>query len=210
MVGGDDPGAAARAQRLKDAAEARVDGFDGRMVASSLPEWPTMSALAKFMTMASNSPFSMALITVSAIPCGGHFGLQIVGGDFRRGHEDAFFAAKGLFHAAIEKISDVRVFFGLRDAQIAQVLLGENLRENVLEFFRRKKDSAARKSFCRTGSWRRRRDFSAARDRRTCRSRLGNGAGHLARAVGAKIEKNDGIVVANGSYRRGGWTWDRR
>ena len=50
---------------------------------------------------------------------GGHFRLQVVGGHFGRRHQDALLAGERLFHAAIEEISDVRVFFGFGDAQIA-------------------------------------------------------------------------------------------
>ena len=99
-----------------------IHGFDGaEWSASSLPEWPTMSALAKFMIMASNSPFSMALNHGVGNARGGHFGLQVVGGHFGRGHQDALFAGERLLHAAIEKVGDVRVLFGFGDAQIAKV-----------------------------------------------------------------------------------------
>jgi len=50
--------------------------------------------------------------------------------------ENTLFAGEGLFHAAIEEISDVRVFFSLGAAQILVLNIGENLRENMLEFFR--------------------------------------------------------------------------
>ncbi len=98
--------------------------------------------------------------------CGGHFRFEVVGGDFRRGHQNALLAAEGLFDAAIEKISDVRVFFGFGNAQIFVMQLAKNLREDVLEFFRRDGRSAARATSFRTASWRRRRDSSGASDRR--------------------------------------------
>ena len=71
--------------------------------------------------------------------CGGHFRLQIVGGHFRRRNQDAFFSGEWFFHAAIEKIGYVRVFFGFGAAQILVIQLGEDLRENLLEFFRGKR-----------------------------------------------------------------------
>ena len=67
--------------------------------------------------------------------CGRHFGFQIVGRDFGRRHQDAFFAGEGLFDAAVEEIGDVGVFFGFRAAQILVLNVGEDLREDVLEFF---------------------------------------------------------------------------
>ena len=78
----------------------------------------------------------MALTTVSVMPAARHFRLQIVGGDFGRRNQDAFFAGERLFDAAVEEIGDVRVFFGFGAAQILVVQLGEDLREDVLEFFR--------------------------------------------------------------------------
>jgi hypothetical protein len=49
-----------------------------------------------------------------------HFGLQIVGGDPRRRHQDPLFAGVRGLDAAAEEIGDVRVFLGLGDAQLGQ------------------------------------------------------------------------------------------
>ena len=66
----------------------------------------------------------------------GHFGFQVVGGDFGRRDQDAFFAGEGFFDAAVEEISDVGVFFGFGATQIFVLNVGEDLREDVLQLFR--------------------------------------------------------------------------
>jgi hypothetical protein len=48
----------------------------------------------------------------------GHFRFQIVSRHFGRRNQDAFLSGERLFDAAVEEIGDVRIFFGLRDAQI--------------------------------------------------------------------------------------------
>ena len=47
-----------------------------------------------------------------------HLRLQVVGGDFGRGDENAVFVGKGLFAAPVEEECDVGVFFRFSDAQL--------------------------------------------------------------------------------------------
>ena len=60
-----------------------------------------------------------------------HFRLQIVGRDLGRRHHDAILALVGLLAAAVEEIGDVRVFLGLRHAQLLAAGLGHDLAEDV-------------------------------------------------------------------------------
>ena len=64
--------------------------------------------------------------------CGGHLGGEIVGGYFLRGDEGAVFAGEGLFDAAIEEVGDVGVLLGLGYAQVAEVGLGHEVGEEVV------------------------------------------------------------------------------
>ena len=64
-----------------------------------------------------------------------HFGLQIVGGDFGRGHEDALFAGIGLFTAAAEEVGNVRIFLGFGNAQLADALGGQVFAQAVADAF---------------------------------------------------------------------------
>ena len=97
---------------------------------------------------------------------GGHFRLQIVRWHFRRGDEDTLFAGKRFFDAAIEEIGDVRVFFGFRDAQILEFAARRKRWRGCARVFPARECSAATARSSRIASWRRRRDFSGARDRR--------------------------------------------
>jgi len=62
---------------------------------------------------------------------GGHFRFQVVGRDFGRGDQDAFFAGEGFFDAAVKKIGYVSVFFGFCAAQICVLNIGKDLGEDV-------------------------------------------------------------------------------
>ena len=110
---------------------------------------------------------------------------------------------KRFFDAAVEEIRDMRVFLGLGAAEIFQVLLGEDLRQDVRNFFRRDHVAQPRPGLVvlRHG------DIAEIcrplRIGKFLETRLGDGARHLARAVGAEIEENHGVVIANRSNRRG-------
>ena len=55
VIGGDDPAAALRRQRCQMRPRQASTASTARTVGSILPEWPTMSALAKFITITSKS-----------------------------------------------------------------------------------------------------------------------------------------------------------
>src|SRR5712691_8465478 len=87
-------------------------------VGSILPEWPTMSALAKLTIITSNVPSSVALITASAMP-------------------EAFFAGEWLLYAAVEEVCNVRVLLSFGDAQVAHVEIAHHVGQNIRHGFRR-------------------------------------------------------------------------
>ncbi len=62
-----------------------------------------------------------------------HLGLQVVGLHFRRGHEYAVFAGKGLFAASVEEEGDVGVLLGLGDVQLLQAVRREVFGEGVAD-----------------------------------------------------------------------------
>ncbi len=47
-----------------------------------------------------------------------HLGLQVIGGDLGRRHHDTVLALVRLLAAAVQKVSDVRIFLGLGHAQL--------------------------------------------------------------------------------------------
>jgi hypothetical protein len=68
---------------------------------------------------------------------GGHFRLQIVGGDFRGGDHDAVLTGLGVFLAAVEEIGDVRIFFRLGHAQLGAPACGDDLAQQCPPWLRR-------------------------------------------------------------------------
>jgi hypothetical protein len=51
-------------------------------------------------------------------PGGAHLWFQIVGRNLGRGHQQAIFPGKRLFHAAIEEVGDVSIFLGFGHPEI--------------------------------------------------------------------------------------------
>ena len=94
-----------------------------------------MSGFAKFRMMRSYSSHAREHLL-------GHFArahlrLQIVGRDFRRRHDLAIFAGKGLLDSAVKKVGDVRIFLRLGDAQLRLARGAHDLAQDVSERFRR-------------------------------------------------------------------------
>ena len=98
-----------------------------RTVGSILPECPTISAFAKFITITSKSFLPMASSTTFGDALRAHLRLQIVSRDLRRRHHLALFAGERLLDAAVEEVSHVRVLLGLGDAQVLPVQLREDV-----------------------------------------------------------------------------------
>ena len=67
--------------------------------------------------------------------CGGHLGGEVVGGDLLRWDQCAVFAWEWLFYSAVEEVGDVGVLLGLGDAEVAEVGLRHEVGEEVVHRF---------------------------------------------------------------------------
>ena len=126
-----------------------------------------------------------------------HFRLQIVGGDFGRGHHHAVFPGIGRFDAAVEKVGDVRVFFGLGDAQLFQAARGQIFAETIGDALRRIRGGNVREILAVSGQCAERAEPGRVRAREAIERSIGQRAGHLPRAVGAKVHEYDGVAVVH-------------
>ena len=102
-----------------------------------------MSALAKLTMITSNAVSLDRLDHRVRDAGGGHLRRQVVGRHLLRRHQRAVFPAERLLDAAVEEVSDVRVLLRLRDAQVAQVGLRHQVRQQVVHRLRRNDDRAA-------------------------------------------------------------------
>jgi len=136
---------------------------------------------------------------------GGHFGVEVVGGDFGGGDEVAVFVWKLFLDAAVEEEGDVGVFFGFGDVALVNLLCGEVFGEDVTHVLGLEGDGegvgGVVGGHCCEG------DvfgvgeggFGAAVDR-------AEELGYFADAVGAVVEEEECIVVWKGAlvwWRRG-------
>src|SRR5204863_2005428 len=65
---------------------------------------------------------------------GGHSGLFVVGADLARARdEDPRLAGPLVLTAAVEEVGDVRVFLGLGRVELPDVVLGEHLRQRLVD-----------------------------------------------------------------------------
>ena len=71
---------------------------------------------------------------------GAHLRFQIVRRHFGRRHEPPVFAWKWFLDSAIKKVSDMRVFFGLCNAQLPFSGGAHHFAQNIFEFFGRKNE----------------------------------------------------------------------
>src|SRR6266853_1197792 len=199
VVGGDDPCAVASLQRLIDARESGVDRFDGFDGGFEFAGMAHHVGIGVIHYDGVELAFLDGLYHGIGDSCGGHFRFQIVGGDFRRRDENALFAGEWLFHAAIEEVSDVRVFFSLGAAQILVLNIGKNLREDMLEFFGANYVFQPWPVLVVLGHGHVKEIFGALGVDKFIEVGRGDRVGHLAGAVGAEVEENDRIVVADRS-----------
>ena len=143
VVGGDEHGAALGADGRLDAAETGVNGFycfncrfDFAGVAHHIGVGEVHDNYVE------GSVFNCLHYGVGDTG-GAHLGFQIVGRDFGRGHEQAFFAGERLFDASVEEVGDVGIFFGFGHAQVAEIHLAHHIGENVVHRLRRDDDGQA-------------------------------------------------------------------
>ena len=131
---------------------------------------------------------------------GAHLGLEVVGRDAGRGHEDAILAGIGGLDPPVEEIGNVGVFLGLGDAQLLQAALRKILAETVGHALRRERRGNLREVVAVA---RERAVIARPRDtlaREPVERRVGQRARQLPRAVGAKIHEDHRVAVA---HRRG-------
>ena len=66
-----------------------------------------------------------------------HFRFQVIGGNLRAGNQNSRFPGEFLFFPAVEKESDVRVFFGFGNPQLGEAVFRHHFAEDMHQRFRR-------------------------------------------------------------------------
>src|SRR5271168_712770 len=197
VVGGDDPGAAAGFERLINLGEAGVDGFNG------FDSGFEFSGMADHVGVGVVHDDGVELAFFDGFhdrigdALRGHFGLEVVGGYFWRGDENAFFAAEGFFDAAVEEIGYVGVFFGFGATEVFVLHVRENLGEDLFKFFGGEHVLEPGPVFVVLGHGDVEKIFGAIGAGEFVEVRSGQRVGHLAGAVGAEVEEDDGVVIVN-------------
>src|SRR5208283_1376417 len=205
VIGGDDPCAAAGLERLIDAGEAGVHGFDGFDGGFELAGVADHIGVGIIHDDGVELAFFDGFHDGVGDACGGHFRFQIVGGDFRGGDQDAFLAAERFFDATVEEIGNVGVFFGFGAAEIFVLQILEDLSKDVLEFFGGDDALEPGPVFVVLGHADVEEIFGALGVGEFVEVRSFEGVGDLAGAVGAEIVEDDRIVVADDADRRSSW-----
>ena len=125
MVGRDQGDAALGQDGVDDLADTCVDGFDG--LDSGVEE----AGVADHVAVGEIEDDHVILAGIDPLDGFGgdqqraHLRLQVVGRNFRRRNQAAVLAGVFLLGAAIEEERDMRVFFGLGDAQLGQAQFGK-------------------------------------------------------------------------------------
>ncbi len=136
VVGGDEQAAATLADGLVDAAELSVDGLDGADGGLHLAGVTDHVGVGEVDDDDVEGGVADGLDDGVGDAGGGHLGGEVVGGDLLRGDEGAVLAGKGLLDAAVEEVGDVGVLLGLGDAEVAKVGLGHEVGEEVVHGLR--------------------------------------------------------------------------
>jgi len=127
-------------------------------------------------------------------PGGRHLG---VGGKlfgFEGGNKKEFFSLAFGLATAIEKVGDMGVFFGFGDVELADLVLTEDVRESISDWWRGKSDFDGQSNF--VGSHGNHGKFlGVAETFEAVESGQTQSFGNLTGAVFAKVGDNDGIVV---------------
>ena len=129
---------------------------------------------------------------------GAHLGLEVVGGDFGAGHEDAFLALVGGFATAVEEEGDVCVLLRLGRVELLEALLTEVFAQGVLDVLLGEEDVEA----CERGVVGRHAVVLQAGD--GVHSLLGHvllceDDGELLGAVVAVVEEDDDVALLDGA-----------
>ena len=132
VVCGDEEGAAVLADGVVDASELTVDGFDGADGGLDL------AGVADHVGVGEVDDDDVEGGVVDGFDDGvgdaggGHLWREVVGGYLLGGDEDAVFAGEGFLDAAVEEVGDVGILLGLCDAEVAEVGLGHDVGEDVV------------------------------------------------------------------------------
>lgn len=132
VVGGDEEGSAYAADLVVDAAELGVYGFDGADGGLELTGVADHVGVGEVDDDDVEGGVVYRFDDGVGDAGGGHLRGEVIGRDLLRGDEGAIFAGEGFLDAAVEEISDVGVFFGFGDAKVAEVGLGHEVGEEVI------------------------------------------------------------------------------
>ena len=136
VVGGDEPVGAALLDGLVDASELGVYGFDGTDGGFEFAGVSDHVGVGKVDDDDVEGGVVDGLDDGVGDAGSGHLGGEVVGGDLLRSDEDAVFSGEGFFDAAVEEVGDVGVFFGLGDAEVAEIGVGHDVGEEVIHALR--------------------------------------------------------------------------
>src|SRR6266700_4990624 len=132
VVGGDEPASVALLDGLVDAAELGVDGFaglDGGLKPAGVADHVSVGEVGDDQI---ESRVFNGLDDGVADGLGLHLRREIIGGYLEGWDGRAVFAGEGNVDAAVEEVGNVRELFGLGYAQVAKVVRGENVGEDVV------------------------------------------------------------------------------
>ena len=130
VVGGDQHFAAGGARGVDDAADADVERFH------RLARGVEVAGVADHVAVRVVADDRVVLAALDRLDQlvgdlgRAHLGLQVVGGDLRRRHQDAVLAGVDRLDAAVEEVRDVRVFLGFGDAQLASGRVRASIRRS--------------------------------------------------------------------------------
>ncbi len=148
------------------------------------------------MTMTSKFALLDGLHHDGGDTCGAHLGLQIVSGDLRRRHQFPAFARIRLFVSAVEEVSDVGVLFGFGHAQVFPVQLRHDVGQDVVGMLAGKYEWNL-EGLVVLGHGGEVKVLRRERPGGFLERSIGERHGHLAAAIGAEVEKDASVVVAD-------------
>ena len=131
VIGGDEEVASALLDGLIDAVELGVDGLNG------LDGGLELAGVTDHVGVGEVDDDDIEGGVVDGLDDGvgdagrGHLGREVVGSDLLGRNEDAVFAGERLFDASVEEVGNVRVLLGLGDAEVAQTSVGHDVGEEV-------------------------------------------------------------------------------
>src|SRR6266478_5304446 len=137
VVGSDQYGAALGAYRELNSAQTRVHSFYG------LDGWFDLARVANHVGIGEVDNEDIEGSVFNGLhhnlgnSRGTHLRFEVVGGDFRRGHQVTVLARKWLLDSSVEEVGHVSVFLSLRHAQIAHFGMGHDIGQDVIERLRR-------------------------------------------------------------------------